>query len=147
MGNDPLPSLITLMNHQMAQIAKYHFLSCLHNMATLKKGSIGLGEDQKQFSCCPYCGVRGENQDSAYSHARRHLNYELLCESCLTFHTFSTGNMMRHIKVCEAAAALRSGPLGNLNTTSTKGGAVKAEPKDSSLKNIRRVRKGKKSSK
>ena len=31
-GKDPLPSLIALINHQMALIPKHHLLSCLYNM-------------------------------------------------------------------------------------------------------------------
>ena len=146
-GKDPLPSLIALINHQMALIPKHHLLSCFYNMAALKKGSIGEGNDRKQFSCCPSCGVRGENQDSAYSHVRRHLHYELLCESCLDFHTFATGHMTRHVKVCEAAIALRAGPLGNLGNTTSQSGIAKAEPPES-LKDMHRSRKtAKKSSK
>ena len=59
-GKDPLLSLIALINHQMPLIPKYHLLSCLYNMAALKKGSIGAGDDQKQFSCSPSCGVPGQ---------------------------------------------------------------------------------------
>ena len=97
-GKDPLPSLIALINHQMALIPKHHLLSYLYNTEALKKGSIGVGKDRKQFACCPSCGVRGENQESTYSHMRRHLHYKLLCESCFDFHTFTTGHMNRHAR-------------------------------------------------
>ena len=146
-GKDPLLSLITLVNHQMALIPKYHLLRCLYNMEDLKKGSIGAGKDRKQFACCPSCGVWGKNQESTYSHMRRHLHYELLCESCFDFHTFATGHMNRHVKACEAAITLRAGPLGNLDNTTSGGSVAKAEPSES-LKDVCCMRKNvKKSSK
>ena len=121
----------------MAPIPKYHLFGCLYNMEALKKDSIGAGKEQMHFACCPTCGVRGENQESMYSHMRRHLHYELLCESCLELHTFATGYMNKHVEACEAAITLRAGPLGTLDNTSWGYGTAKAKPSES-LKNAHR---------
>ena len=136
-GKGPLLSLIVLVNHRMALIPKYHLLGCLYNMEALKKGLISAGKERTQFACCPTCGVRGENQESMYSHMRRHLHYELLCESCLELHTFTTGYMNKHVEACEAAIALRAGPLSTLDNASSGSGAAKAKPSES-LKNAHR---------
>ena len=133
-GKGPLPSLIVLINHRMALIPKYHVLGCLYNTEALKKGSISAGKDWKQFACCPSCGVQGKNQESMYSHMRRHLHYKLLCESCLEFHTFATGYMNKHVETCEAAIALRAGPLDTLDNTTLGSGIAKTKLSES-LKN------------
>ena len=107
-GNKPIPSLTVLVPHNTIKIFSDHFLSALHSKAALQRVSIGSGDNQKQFACCPYCGVRSENQGSSHSHARWHLNYELLCKSCLAYHNFSIGAMMKHLDECKKVIELRN---------------------------------------
>ena len=82
-----LPSLIIMVPPDSPQLEKEHFLDHLHSYTALKRYSLGVGKQRKQFAFCPSCGIQLENQVSAYSHVRRHLNIEFLCEACAKFHT------------------------------------------------------------
>ena len=84
---EPLPSLIIVVPPISPELEKEHFLDHLHSYTALKRYLLGIGKQRKQFAFCPSCGIRSENQVSAYSHARRHLNIEFLCEACAKFHT------------------------------------------------------------
>ena len=83
----------------------------------------GTGKLRKQFAFCPYCGIRSENQMSAYSHARQHHNVAFLCEACAKFHTRSYSQMNKHLTECRAISSKpqRGWPLG-------KKAAVRAQP-------------------
>ena len=70
MSRQPLPSLIIVVPPNSPQLEKEHFLDHLHSHEALQRYSLGVGKLRKQFAFCPYCGIRSENQVSAYSHAR-----------------------------------------------------------------------------
>ena len=141
----PLPSLIVLVSYTTNRVYLTHLLSSLHNIESLRRISIGSKSDRKQFACCPYCGVRTENQGSSYSHARKHLNYCLLCESCLSYHSFYTGQMQNHLEKCKAVVALRKASATSAQG-STPGGASQTHSSASSLKDAQRQnKKGKRS--
>ena len=63
----PLPSLIIVVPPNSPQLEKKHLLDHLHSHAALQRYSLGVGKLRKQFAFCPYCGIRSENQVSAYS--------------------------------------------------------------------------------
>ena len=69
-SHEPLPSLIIVVPPNSPQLEKGHFLDHLHSHAALQRYLLGVGKLRKQFAFCPYCGIRSENQVSAYSHAR-----------------------------------------------------------------------------
>ena len=68
--HQPLPSLIIVVPPNSPQLEKAHFLDHLHSHKALQRYSLGTGKLRKQFAFCPYCGIRSENQVSAYSQAR-----------------------------------------------------------------------------
>ena len=84
---EPLASLIIVVPPDSPELEKEHFLDHLHSDTALKRYSLGIGKQRKQFAFCPSCGIQSENQVSAYSHARRQLNIEFLCEACAKYHT------------------------------------------------------------
>ena len=118
-GNQVMPHFIVLVPRNTTSIAKDHFINCFHTLAALKRYSLYKGRSHKQFAYCPYCGMRQENQDSAYSHARKHLHYEFLCESCLQYHTPTIGLIMNHVVECHLVTCMPSA----LGTPSGKGGS------------------------
>ena len=149
-GNKPISSLIVLVPHNTIKITTDHFLSALHSKAALKRVSIRSGDERKQFACCPYCGVRSKNQGLSHFHARRHLNYDILCESCLAYHNFGVGVMMKHLEECSKVVELRNKTPASSTRGSTQGGAFKTGSlgAGSSLENAQRSKKkSKKSSK
>ena len=93
----PLPSLILMIPPNSPKLDKDHFLRNFHSYEALKRYSLGAGKDRKQFAFCPYCRVQFENQVAAFSHVRRHVNYEYLCEVCAKYHTCNYSTMKRHI--------------------------------------------------
>ena len=101
-SHEPLPSLIIVVPADSPELEKEHFLDHLHSDTALKRYSLGAGKQRKQFAFCPSCGIRSENQVSAYSHARRHLNVEFLCEACAKFHTRIYSRMNKHLTECRA---------------------------------------------
>ena len=119
----PLPSLIIIVPPNSPQLEKEHFLDHLHSHKALQRYLLGTGKLRKQFAFCPYCGIRSENQVSAYSHARRHHNIAFLCEACAKFHTQSYSQMNKHLTECRAISSKpqRGQPLG-------KKAAVRAQP-------------------
>ena len=119
----PLPSLIIVVPPNSPQLEKEHFLDHLHSHEALQRYSLGVGKPRKQFAFCPYCGIQSENQVSAYSHARQHLNIEFLCEACAKFHTCAYSQMNKHLTECRAISSKpqRGWPLG-------KKMAVRAQP-------------------
>ena len=111
---EPLTSLIIVVPPNSPQLEKEHFLDHLHSHAALQRYLLGVGKLRKQFAFCPYCGIRSENQVSAYSHARCHLNVEFLCEACTKFHTHAYSMMNKHLTECRAISSKpqRGWPLG-----------------------------------
>ena len=109
-----LPSLIIVVPPNSPQLEKEHFLDHLHSYAALKRYSLVVGKQRKQFAFCPSCGIRSENQVSAYSHVRQHLNVEFLCEACAKFHTHAYSMMNKHLTECRAIPAKpqRGRPIG-----------------------------------
>ena len=69
-SREPLPSLIIVVPPNSPPLDKDHLLDHLHSYAALKRYSLGVGKQRKQFAFCPSCGIQSENQVSAYSHAR-----------------------------------------------------------------------------
>ena len=69
-SHQPLPSLIIIVPPDSPQLKKEHFLDHLHSHKALQRYSLGVGKLRKQFAFCPYCGIRSENQVSAYFHTR-----------------------------------------------------------------------------
>ena len=102
---EPLPSLIIMVPPDSPPLEKDHLLDHLHSYAALKRYSLGVGKQRKQFAFCPSCGIRSENQVLTYSHARRHLNIEFLCEVCAKFHTRIYSKMNKHLTECRAISA------------------------------------------
>ena len=100
-----LPSLIIVVPANSPPLEKEHFLDHLHSYKALKRYSLETGRLRKQFAFCPYCGIRSENQVSAYFHARRHHNVAFLCEACAKFHTLSYAQMNRHLAECRAISS------------------------------------------
>ena len=119
----PLPSLIIIVPPDSPPLEKGHFLDHLHSHKALQRYSLGTGKLRKQFAFCPYCGIRSENQVSAYSHARQHHNIAFLCEACAKFHTRSYVQMNKHLTECRAISSepQRGQPLG-------KKAAARAQP-------------------
>ena len=113
-SREPLPSLIVVVPPNSPQLEKEHLLDHLHSHAALQRYLLGVGKLRKQFAFCPYCGIRSENQVSAYSHARRHLNIEFLCEACAKFHTHAYSMMNKHLTECRAISSKpqRGQPIG-----------------------------------
>ena len=68
-------SLIVVISLDSPKLEKDHFLNKLHLGPALKRYSLGQSKEIKQFTYCLYCGDWSENQESAYSHVRRHLDY------------------------------------------------------------------------
>ena len=102
---EPLPSLIIMVPPDSPDLEKEHFLDHLHSDTALKRYSLGTGKQWKQFTFCPSCGIQSENQVSAYSHARRHLNIEFLCEACAKYHTHIYSRMNKHLTECRAISS------------------------------------------
>ena len=121
--HQPLPSLIIIVPPDSPQLEKEHFLDHLHSHKALQRYSLGTRKLRKQFAFCPYCGIRSENQVSAYSHARRHYNVAFLCEACAKFHTRAYSQMNKHLTECRAISSKpqRGWSLG-------KKAAVRAQP-------------------
>ena len=119
----PLPSLIIVVPPYSPQLEKEHLLGHLHSHAALQRYSLGVGKLRKQFAFCPYCGIRSENQVSAYSHVRWHLNIEFLCEACAKFHTRAYSMTNKHLTECGAISSKsqRGRPIG-------KKAAARAQP-------------------
>ena len=69
-SHKPLPSLIIMVPSNSLELEKEHFLDHLHSYTALKRYSLGIAKQRKQFTFCPSCGIRLENQVSAYSHVR-----------------------------------------------------------------------------
>ena len=118
-----LPSLIIIVPPNSPQLKKEYFLDHLHSHEALQRYLLGVRKLRKQFAFCPYCGIRSENQVSAYSHARRHHNVAFLCEACAKFHTQAYSQMNKHLTECRAISSKsqRGQPLG-------KKTAVRAQP-------------------
>ena len=131
-ANETLPSLIIVVPVDSPKLGPDHFLNCLHSAAALKRYSLGTGKDRKQFAFCSYCGIRSENQVSSYSHVRRHLNYEYLCEACCKKKTRSINKMNRHLESCRSVEAA----LAALSDSSTgkRTRQQQSKPKPSSAK-------------
>ena len=54
----------------------------------------------KKYCFCGYCGVISMNEDSAFSHMRKHLGVEFLCGGCLNYKDLIPKNMGLHMRVC-----------------------------------------------
>ena len=99
---EPLPSLIIMVPPNSPELEKEHLLDHLHSYTALKRYSLDIGKQRKQFT---FCGIGSENQVSAYSHARQHLNIEFLCEACTKFHTQVYSRMNKHLTECRAISS------------------------------------------
>ena len=139
------PAVMVLIPYNTVKLPSTHLLSCLHSSGSLKQGSIGSKSNCKQFACCPYCGVASQNQDSAHSHASRHLHHRLLCESCLAFHCLTTGPMLKHLENCEATADLQgesSTPASSTQEASQSGSsALSSSLRESIRKSNKKAKK------
>ena len=142
-------SLIVVVPPNSPRLGQDHFLNCLHLVVALRRYSLGTGKDRKQFAYCPYCGVHSENHKSAQSHARRHLNYEYLCEACCKWHTRSWVQMNNHLDECRSTQVthgasnqaaitgsskkpIKKQPVHRKNTsTSTSGTVTRSTSRDS----------------
>ena len=125
-GQD-LPSLIVVVPPNSPRLGQDHFLNCLHSVVALRRYSLGTGKDRKHFAFCPYCGVYSENHKSAHSHARRHLNYEYLCEACCKWCTWSWVQMNKHLDECRSAQATHGAP-GQAAVTGSSKKSTKKQP-------------------
>ena len=101
----PLPSLIIILPPNSPELEKEHLLDHLHSYTDLKRYSLGIGKQRKHFAFCPSCGIQSENQVSAYSHVRQHLNIEFLCEACAKFHTCVYSMMNKYLTECRAISS------------------------------------------
>ena len=107
------PSLVVVVPPEEAKLSKSYFLDRLHKRSSISQVSIYYEDAgthrqcRKQYCFCGYCGVVSMNEDSGYSHMRKHLAAEFLCGGCLNFKDPLPKNMGFHLEVCEPCKQAR----------------------------------------
>ena len=90
-NEEDYPCLVVIVPGDSKGLGGPYALTGFHKLDALKRVTVSwesqVGSTKKkrskQVSFCPYCGIRNENQESAYLHVRRHLVMSFLCGACL----------------------------------------------------------------
>ena len=107
------PSIVVVIPPEETEFRKSYFLNRLHKTSSIRQISVYYQDKEtakqrrKQYYFCSYCGVVSMNEDSGFSHMRKHLGVEFLCGRCLNYKDPIPKNMGLHMQVCLACRTTR----------------------------------------
>ena len=99
-------SIVMVIPPEETEFRKSYFLNWLHRTSSIRRISIYYQDKEtgkqrrKQYCFCGYCRVVSMNEDSGFSHMRKHLGVEFLCGGCLNYKDPIPKNMGLHMQVC-----------------------------------------------
>ena len=107
------PSIVVVIPPEESEFRKSYFLNRLHKISSINRISVYYEDAKtrkqrrKQYCFCGYCGVVSMNEDSGFSHMRKHLGLEFVCGGCLNYKDPIPKNMGLHMQVCTPCRAVR----------------------------------------
>ena len=112
-GRRTSPSIVVIIPPEESEFRKSYFLNRLHKIGSIKRVSVYYEDEKarkqrrKQYCFCGYCGVVSMNEDSGFSHMRKHLGVEFVCGGCLNYKDPIPKNMGLHMQVCTPCKVVR----------------------------------------
>ena len=100
------PSIVVVIPPEETEFRKSYFLNRLHRVSSIGRISVYYEDAKtrkqrrKQYCFCGYCRVVSMNEDSGFSHMRKHLRVKFVCGGCLNYKDPIPKNMGLHMQVC-----------------------------------------------